>query len=156
MDKLIIHRSHRALIFEVYLALSFSIFVLLLLSTIIAKLQLPAFLNTFITISLILLAILLIASIVLFIILEKRNLKTKTYIITQDTITSTTNIFGLKKRTYNVRGLTHMELSQNVVGKLLNYGTVTIYFMGGSFISIRNIPEPSEHLEKIQEIINKR
>ncbi|MBI2620932.1 PH domain-containing protein [candidate division WWE3 bacterium] len=87
--------------------------------------------------------------------IEKRLWKAKQYIITPESVDIIDTTFGARHNSYGLKGITSINLHQTPLSKLSDYGTITINFMGGSSVSIRNIPNPEKHLGLIQQLINK-
>ncbi|MFZ5424929.1 MAG: PH domain-containing protein [Patescibacteria group bacterium] len=85
----------------------------------------------------------------------KRVWNTKKYIVTQDNIIIRDSVVGAQYRSHNLKGVTNIKLNQSPFGEKFDYGTLTIYFMGGSFITLTHISSPVEHLDNINALINK-
>lgn len=85
----------------------------------------------------------------------KRTWLTKKYIISPETILIVDSVAGAQYRSHNLKGVTNIKLHQSPFAKQFNYGTITVYFMGGSFITLTHISEPVVHLNNINALINK-
>jgi len=64
-------------------------------------------------------------------------------------------ILGSRERIHNLKGATHMQLYQDPIAKHFNYGTITIFFLGGSEVNLTNIRNPHIRLTHIQSLLDK-
>ena len=48
-----------------------------------------------------------------------------------------------------------MELDENTIGRMFNYGTITLKFLGGGEVQMVDIDNPELYIPKITEIVNK-
>lgn len=64
-------------------------------------------------------------------------------------------MIGSDKTSYGLKGVISMCVHQSMLMKMLGYGNLTFYFLGGSSVTLRNIPNPNQYLENIQQLISK-
>src|SRR5258706_5068119 len=72
------------------------------------------------------------------------------YVITPEEITIDSGIVHVERRIYKTTDLRSVELEQSILGKLLNYGTITFYsrfFRHG--VRLPNIPNPQRYVEML-------
>lgn len=88
-------------------------------------------------------------------IINKRVWVSKEYILTPETVTIADGSWGSKYRSFSLKGLTNTRLAQSLVGKKLNYGTITLYFLGGNSVNLTNISDPIKHLDDVNSLLYK-
>jgi len=57
---------------------------------------------------------------------------------------------------YELKGMTSMEVHQTALGKKFNYGNLIVRFMGGGSLLMKDIPAPEILIVKIRELISKK
>ena len=79
----------------------------------------------------------------------------KKYIIRQDNITLQDGILSNNKKVIKSAHIETVELRQNLIERILNYGTIKIYSpMLNNLVYLRNITKPKNVASNIKEIIN--
>lgn len=78
----------------------------------------------------------------------------KKYIITPESVTIVDGVLNVRHRSHNLKGMTGADIQQTFWAKKMNYGTITINFMGGSSLRIRNVEQPVQHLTNVHRLIN--
>jgi len=86
---------------------------------------------------------------------SKSQFNCRRYEITQDTVITFDGIVSCKQRVNNMKGMIGMELDEDSIGKMFNYGTITLKFLGGAEVRIVDIDNPEIYIPKITEIVNK-
>lgn len=79
--------------------------------------------------------------------------RTRYYEITPEKATIIDGIFGKNLQSENFDGFVGMSLQESILGKLFNYGSITLKFISGAELHIRNIEKPEEYMERINEFI---
>ena len=156
-DKIVIKQSSKALLVETG-TLYFLLAVFLLLALIIFSLIVPlitpivsVYVIIFILFLIISLAILLALMIAIF---SKKFWNMREYIVTPQNIMDCEGLFGSNCISYELKGMTSMEVHQTPLGKKFNYGNLIIKFMGGSAFLMKNVPAPELLLHKIRRLIS--
>lgn len=88
-------------------------------------------------------------------IINKRVWVSKEYILTPETVTIADGSWGAKYRSFSLKGLTNTSLAQSLLGKSLNYGTITLYFLGGNSVNLTNIADPIKHMDDVNSLLYK-
>jgi uncharacterized membrane protein YdbT with pleckstrin-like domain len=92
---------------------------------------------------------------ILSIVFEKRRWSTEQYVITPENVEVVVGLIGMSRSSYGLRGVVAMNVNQSPLAKYLGYGTITLRFMGGGSMDIKNIEEPEKHMHMIQQLMNK-
>jgi len=82
----------------------------------------------------------------------KMRWRGKSYIITPDQIVIVDGVWSKRHRASNLKGMVGMTLEQTFMAKMLGFGTVSVKFMGGGELNIRNIDEPETVMNYISEM----
>lgn len=117
------------------------------------------FFNKFVALNIFLLINLVLAGIFTIILISTlavagKGWSTKEYIFTQDTVTIIDGLMNVRRRSNNLKGMVGADITQTYIAKKFNYGTITINFMGGGSLRIRNIHQPVQHLTNVHRLIN--
>jgi len=158
-NKLVIKQSDKALLVETG-TLYFLLIVFLLLALIIFSLIVPlispivsVYVIVFVFFLIITLALLLALMICVF---SKKYWNKREYVITPETIMDCEGMFSSNCVSYELKGMTSMEVHQTALGKKFNYGNLIVRFMGGGSLLMKDIPAPEILIVKIRELISKK
>ena len=79
----------------------------------------------------------------------------KKYIIRNDNITIQDGVLSNNKKVIKSTHIETIELKQNLVERILNYGTIKIYSpMLNKLVFLRNITKPKNVISNIREVLN--
>ncbi|MBI2414621.1 hypothetical protein HYV31_02115 [candidate division WWE3 bacterium] len=92
--------------------------------------------------------------IIYFCLSAKSLFKATRYVINKDRVDVWEKGFTSKHYSYGMRGYTSMKLDKSGFGNLYDYGKLTLFFMGGSQVELRNIEDPEKVMTQIEEILN--
>lgn len=74
--------------------------------------------------------------------------------INQDRVDVWETGLSSKHSSFNMRGYTSMKLDKSGLGNIYDYGKLTLFFMGGTQVELRNIEDPELIMSQIEEILN--
>ena len=158
-NKLVIKQSSKALLVEtgiLYFLLSVFLSLALIIFSLIVPLITPAvsiYVIIFIFFLIITLALLLALIIGVF---SKKYWNKREYVITPETIMDCEGMFSSNCVSYELKGMTSMEVHQTALGKKFNYGNLIVRFMGGGSLLMKDVSEPEILILKIRELIRKK
>lgn len=149
-----IKRSNKALLVEL-LSIIFPLTLLylgiLVFIFFIFSLKISTIILAFVTIAT---SVVYICVVLQLIISKKLIWRTKEYVINKDRVIVMDGIIGSRERINNLKGLTNMQFYQDALGKHFNYGTITLYFLGGGEVNFRDIDTPHLYMKNIQSLID--
>lgn len=86
----------------------------------------------------------------------KNLAKSTKYVISNEKIDVLETGFSSKYYSYNMRGYTSMKLDHPAFTRFINCGRITLYFMGGSSVEIRNIENPELVMSEIEVVLSSK